>query len=130
MMIAELTEVIGEKHARVRVLERVGNWHGTTKGSVVLGGRAVTAERPRGGTTGEQRSSSADLLDSLVVERVLAGVATRRHIDVAEPVEKRSRNARSPRPSRPSPGGSWSSRLTAPRCLSGCGWATPGTRLS
>ncbi len=30
--------------------------------------------------------SSADLLNSLVVERMLAGVATRRHVDVAEPV--------------------------------------------
>ena len=51
MMEAELTERIGAKHARIPAQERIGNWHGTTKGSVVLGGRQVTAERPRGRTT-------------------------------------------------------------------------------
>jgi transposase-like protein len=94
MMQAELTECIGEKHARIPGAERTGNWHGTTKGSVVLGGRTVTTERPRGRTTsGEEIEldtwkvfSSADMLNSLVVERMLAGVATRRHVDVAEPV--------------------------------------------
>jgi putative transposase len=104
MMHAELAEVIGEKHAKIGAAERAGNWHGTTKGSVVLGGRTVTTERPRGRTTaGEEIGldtwkafSSADLLNSLVVERMLAGVATRRHVDVAEPVgdelEARSRS--------------------------------------
>jgi putative transposase len=63
---------------------------------VVLGGRNVTAERPRGRTTdGEEIAldtwavfSSEDLLRQLVVERMLAGVATRRHADVAEPLEE------------------------------------------
>jgi transposase-like protein len=94
MMQAELAEVIGPKHAKIGTAERSGNWHGTTKGSVVLGGRRVTTERPRGrATTGGEIEldtwkafSSADLLTSLVVERMLAGVATRRHVDVAEPV--------------------------------------------
>jgi len=93
-MAAELTGRIGEKHARIASGERSGNWHGSTKGSVVLGGRRVTTERPRGrsteGTEIELDTwkvfSSTDLLNSLVVERMLAGVATRRHIDVAEPV--------------------------------------------
>ena len=96
MMQAELAEVIGEKHAKIGSAGRSGNWHGTTKGSVVLGGRRVSTERPRGRTTtgGEieldtwKAFSSADLLNSLVVERMLAGVATRRHVDVAEPVGK------------------------------------------
>ena len=104
MMEAELAECIGPKHARIPAPSRAGNWHGTTKGSVVLGGRTLTAERPRGRTTmGAEIEldtwkafSSADLLNSLVVERMLAGVATRRHIDVAEPVgeelEARSRS--------------------------------------
>jgi len=35
MMQAELAEVIGEKHAKIGSAERSGNWHGTTKGSVV-----------------------------------------------------------------------------------------------
>ncbi len=63
-------------------------------GPVVLGGRLVTVERPRARTTnGEEITldswkvfSSADLLNALVVERMLAGVATRRHEDVSEPV--------------------------------------------
>jgi transposase-like protein len=103
MMAAELTEMIGEKHAKIASQERVGNWHGDTKGSVVLGGRRVTVERPRGRSTeGEialgtwKAFSSADMLNALVVERMLAGVATRRHSDVAEPVgaelEERSKS--------------------------------------
>jgi putative transposase len=94
MMAAELTGRIGEKHAKIPAAERVGNWHGTTKGPLVLGGRTVTTERPRGrsteGTEIEldtwKAFSATDLLNSLVVERMLAGVATRRHVDVAEPV--------------------------------------------
>jgi transposase-like protein len=94
MMAAELTRRIGEKYARIPDGERAGNWHGSTKGSVVLGGRTVTTERPRGRSTqGKEIEldtwkvfSATDLLNSLVVERMLAGVATRRHIDVAEPV--------------------------------------------
>ena len=94
MMEAELAEAIGPKHAKIGADERVGNWHGTTTGSVVLGGRQVRTERPRGrmseGAEIELDTwkvfNSADLLNSLVVERMLAGVATRRHGDVAEPV--------------------------------------------
>ena len=104
MMEAELTEAIGEKHSKIPAQERVGNWHGNAKGSVVLGGRQVTTERPRGrSSAGEEIGldtwkafSSADLLNSLVVERMLAGVATRRHADVAEPIgaelEERSKS--------------------------------------
>jgi transposase-like protein len=96
MMQAELTETIGKKHAKISAAERSGNWHGTTTGSVVLGGRRVSAERPRGRSTAGteieldtwKAFDSADLLNSLVVERMLAGVATRRHVDVAEPVGK------------------------------------------
>jgi putative transposase len=94
MMQAELTNRVGEKHAKIPADARTGNWHGTTKGAVVLGGRTVTTERPRGRTVdgGEieldtwKVFNSQDLLNSLVVERMLAGVATRRHADVAEPV--------------------------------------------
>jgi hypothetical protein len=49
MMEAELGERIGPKHARIP--GREGNWHGTTTGQVVLGGRKVTTERPRGRST-------------------------------------------------------------------------------
>lgn len=94
MMEAELESRIGPKHARIPAAERSGNWHGSTSGPVVLGGRTVTTKRPRARSTdgGEieldtwKAFSSADLLNSLMVERMLAGVATRRHGDVAEPV--------------------------------------------
>jgi transposase-like protein len=94
MMQAEMTERIGVKHAKIPAATRTGNWHGSTEGSVVLGSRQVSVTRPRGRSTeGSEIEldtwrafSSQDLLTSLVVERMLAGVATRRHADVAEPV--------------------------------------------
>ena len=80
MMEAELEGRIGPKHARIPATERSGNWHGSTSGPVVLGGRTVTTKRSRGRSTdgGEieldtwKAFSSADLLNSLVVERMLA----------------------------------------------------------
>ena len=94
MLTAELTGIVGEKHAKLAADVRVGNWHGSTNGAVVLGGRKVTVERPRGRYVdgGEvdlatwDTFASDDLLRQVVVERMLAGVATRRHVDVAEPV--------------------------------------------
>src|SRR5487761_2144380 len=92
MFDAEMIARVGPKHAKIP--GRQANWHGTTKGAVVLGGREVTVTRPRGRTVDETEVeletwaafSSKDLLDRLVVERMLAGVATRRHVDVAEPL--------------------------------------------
>jgi putative transposase len=92
MMEAELASTIGPKHARIP--DREGNWHGTTTGQVTLGGRKVTTERPRGRSAGGGEIaldswavfSSEDLLTQVVVERMLAGVPTRRHVDVAEPL--------------------------------------------
>ena len=98
LMTAELTSIVGAKHAKLPAGERVGNWHGTTTGQVVLGARKVTVERPRGRYVGDGGGevdldtwdvfASEDLLRQVVVERMLAGVATRRHVDVAEPVGK------------------------------------------
>jgi transposase-like protein len=92
VMEDELTRRIGPKHARIP--GRTANWHGSTTGAVALGGRLLSVERPRGRTlAGEEIAldswavfSSKDLLDQLTAERVLAGVATRRHADVAEPL--------------------------------------------
>jgi transposase-like protein len=92
LMAAEMTEMVGPKHARLQ--DRAGNWHGTTEGSVVLGGRKVKATRPRGRSTdGEEIAlttwsvfASDDLLTQIATERMLAGVATRRHAAVADPV--------------------------------------------
>ena len=93
MLTTELASIVGAKHAKLGT-DRVGNWHGTTEGQVVLGGRKVTVERPRGRYVdgGEislgtwETFASEDLLRQVVIERMLAGVATRRHVDVAEPV--------------------------------------------
>ena len=92
MLDAELAGIVGAKHAKLD--ERVGNWHGTTTGQVVLGARKISVERPRGRYVdrGEVELdtwatfASEDLLRQVVVERMLAGVATRRHVEVAEPV--------------------------------------------
>ena len=93
MLDAELESIVGAKHAKIGE-ERVGNWHGTTTGQVVLGARKISVERPRGRLVdgGEVELdtwatfASEDLLRQVVVERMLAGVATRRHELVAEPV--------------------------------------------
>jgi transposase-like protein len=93
LLTEELASIVGPKHARLGP-DRVGNWHGTTTGQVVLGSQKVTVSRPRGRFVdgGEvelatwDSFASEDLLRQVVVERMLAGVATRRHVDVAEPV--------------------------------------------
>jgi putative transposase len=94
MLDAELASIVGPKHAKLP--DRVGNWHGTTTGQVVLGGRTVSVERPRGRYVDDNGGeveletwatfAADDLLRQVGVERMLAGVATRRHADVAEPV--------------------------------------------
>ena len=88
-----LAGIVGNKHAKLGP-DRVGNWHGTTTGQVVLGARKISVERPRGRYTdgGEVELdtwatfANEDLLRQVVVEPMLAGVATRRHVEVAEPV--------------------------------------------
>jgi transposase-like protein len=93
MLTAELAGIVGDKHAKLGS-DRVGNWHGTTTGQVVLGARKISVERPRGRYVdgGEVELdawatfASEDLLRQVVVERMLAGVATRRHVEIAEPV--------------------------------------------
>jgi hypothetical protein len=47
MLDAELAGIVGAKHAKLGS-DRVGNWHGTTRGQVVLGARKISVERPRG----------------------------------------------------------------------------------
>ena len=92
MFEAEITEVAGPKgkHDPDRVAVR----HGTEKGSVTLGGRRVSVNRPRARTVdGHEvplnsyaQFAAEDLLTQVVMERMLAGVATRRHARVGEPV--------------------------------------------
>jgi putative transposase len=94
MFEAEITDAAGDKgkHNPDRSAVR----HGSGKGSVVLGGRRVEVSRPRARTMdghevplGSYAQFAADdLLSQVVMERMLAGVATRRHARIAEPVGK------------------------------------------
>lgn len=92
MFDAEITAACGPrgKHDPDRVAVR----HGAGRGSVVLGGRRVAVTRPRARTTGGGEVSLAsyqvfaaeDQLTAVVMERMLAGLATRRHVAAGEPV--------------------------------------------
>ena len=92
MFEAEITEIAGPKGKHNP--ERVAVRHGAEKGSVTLGGRRVSVTRPRARTVDGHEVplqsyvhfAAEDLLAQVVMERMLAGVATRRHARVAEPV--------------------------------------------
>jgi hypothetical protein len=91
MFAAEITEACGPRgrHDPDRAAVR----HGTEKGSVTLG-RKVAVGRPRARTVDGREVPLAsythfaadDLLTQVVMERMAAGVATRRHARVADPV--------------------------------------------
>jgi putative transposase len=102
MFEAEIAKACGPKgrHDPSRAAVR----HGAGKGSVTLGGRRVSVTRPRARTldghevplTSYEHFAAEDLLTQVVMERMLAGVATRRHAHTAEPVgEKVSGTAKS-----------------------------------
>jgi len=89
----EVEQVVGprSKHDKQRTAKR----HGHTGGEVTLGGRRVAVSRPRACTADDiteialdsyQEFASRDLLERVVLERMLAGVSTRRSRRVAEPV--------------------------------------------
>jgi putative transposase len=92
LMEEEMTATVGPKGRHDP--ERAATRNGSAPGSVVLGGRSVPVRRPRATKTegGEVHLDSyavfgdRDLLTQVAVERMLAGVATRRHILVAEPI--------------------------------------------
>ena len=88
----EIVEVAGPKgrHDPNRAAVR----HGSGRGSVTLGGRRVAVDRPRARTldghevplASYTHFAAEDVLTRVVMERMLAGVASRRHARVAEPV--------------------------------------------
>ena len=92
MMEAEVAGRVGAKHAKRP--EREASRHGRAPGSVVLGGRRVRVERPRARTVDGQEVqlgtyatfADDDLLGEVVMARMLAGLATRRHRAANEPV--------------------------------------------
>jgi transposase-like protein len=92
MMEEELTRRVGPKHAKLA--GRRATRHASAPGSVVLGGRRIKVRRPRArsldGTELHLDSYGAfsddDQLKDVVMERMLAGLATRRHRRANEPV--------------------------------------------
>jgi putative transposase len=79
--------------------ERTATWRGHGAGSVSLGGRWVPVERPRMRATdgsGElpvafyELFSQTDVLGRMAMERMLAGLATRRYPVALEPVGTRA----------------------------------------
>ena len=91
-MQAEVTARVGPRHARLAA--RTARRQAGTDSSVVLGGRKVAVRRPRARTLDGQELAlesfaafaDEDQLDDLVFERMLAGLATRRHRAANEPV--------------------------------------------
>jgi transposase-like protein len=92
MMEEEVARRVGPKHAKLA--ERLATRHASAPGSVVLGGRRIKVRRPRARTLqGKELHldsydafSDDDQLKGVVMERMLAGLATRRHRRVNEPV--------------------------------------------
>ena len=92
LLEAEIAAQAGPRHAKQP--GRLARRHGTVPGSVVLGGRRVPVDRPRARTLDGhevqlatwQAFADDDLLGQVVMERMLAGLATRRHQAAAEPV--------------------------------------------
>lgn len=93
MLHADATAVAGRKGKHDK--SRTANWHGTESGSVTLGGRKVTVERPRVRTTDNtevtlatwEAATSSELLSEHMVAAMLAGVSCRDYANVAlEPV--------------------------------------------
>jgi putative transposase len=92
IMEEELTDKVGPKGRHDP--ERTATRNGAAPGSVVLGGRTLPVRRPRATKAGGgevhldsyDAFNDRDLLSQLAVERMLAGVATRRHALVAEPI--------------------------------------------
>jgi len=93
LMEEEVDEVVGPKgrHDADRVVVR----HGHEAGAVTLGGRRVPVERPRVRSADGQvelplatyaHFADRDPLTQLVLERMLAGVSTRRYRRTQEPV--------------------------------------------
>ena len=93
IMEAEVDEVVGPKGKHN--LDRAAVRHGHDDGSVTLGGRRVPVSRPRMRTADDERElplatyrhfADRDPLTAVVLERMLAGVSTRRYERTGEPV--------------------------------------------
>ena len=101
LMELEVDEVVGPKgkHNPDRAADR----HGHEDGSMTLGGRRVPVRRPRMRTADDEHElpvksyeyfADRDPLTRAVMDRMLAGVSTRRFAAVGEPVGERGRGRR------------------------------------
>jgi len=103
LMEAEVSEVVGPKGRHN--LDRTAKRHGHERGSMTLGGRRVEVRRPRVRSADDERElpvrtyeyfADRDPLTVVVMNRMLAGVSTRRYAGVGEPVgEEVERESRS-----------------------------------
>ena len=101
-MEAEVDEVVGPKgQPRSRTARAVR--HGHESGEVTLGGRRVPVSRPRARTADGEREvelgtyahfAARDQLADVMLERMLAGVSTRRYARTGEPVGSDDRRGR------------------------------------
>ena len=96
LMELEVNEVVGPKGRHN--LDRAAVRHGHEDGSMTLGGRRVGVRRPRVRSAGDERElpvqtyayfADRDPLTRAVMDRMLAGVSTRRFAAVGEPVGER-----------------------------------------
>ncbi|MCA1678357.1 MAG: IS256 family transposase [Actinobacteria bacterium] len=93
LMAAEVTEVVGPRGKHNP--DRAANRHGHENGSMTLGGRRVAVRRPRMRTADDEHElpvetygyfADRDPLTRAVMDRMLAGVSTRKFARVGEPV--------------------------------------------
>jgi len=114
LMDADVTALAGPKgkHDQGRIAVR----HGRENGLVSLGGRRVPVTRPRvraADGTGElpipayELFTSTEILGKMAMEKMLAGLSTRRYPVGLEPVGRRSPESPRRQASRRSHAGSW-----------------------
>jgi hypothetical protein len=98
LMEAEVTEIVGPKGQHD--LGRTAKRHGHEDGSMTLGGRRVPVSRPRIRTADDERElpvatyeyfAGRDPLQRAVMDRMLAGVSTRKFARVGEPGRRAGR---------------------------------------
>ena len=93
LMEAEVCEIVGPKGTHNP--DRTAKRHGHERGSMTLGGRRVQVSRPRVRSADDEHElpvetyeyfADRDPLTCVVVNRMLAGVSTRKYVAVGEPV--------------------------------------------
>src|SRR4051794_22297727 len=93
LLEVEVDEVVGPKGRHIP--DRAAVRHGHERGGVTLGGRRVPVSRPRARSADGAREvelgtyahfAARDRLADVMLERMLAGVSTRRYARTAEPV--------------------------------------------